>query len=298
MPCFGELCLPVHQGYKVFDFRRRAVMKVFDPDVDPSVIGNEIELLKGISRIEFASSIEKWNIEERWYEEELFTGSLDSSYTPMDSETVLTKFHDEVVHQLKALILFQKPKVTNVVMYMTDLKKRINASRLARQEYTGQEFRGISHFMDSMGTQPEIEEDYPLFLVFAHGDFVPANMLNTPHGMRMIDWEGAGYRSGLFDFYSYFFYRSACRNIPVNTLMSEVEKALPLFLTEVAQNAQDVSLSVGHAERVYRRTFYIEMLCRLIEREASDTNLNILHFISRYLEAFTRYEELLVGKAG
>ena len=49
------------------------------------------------------------------------------------------------------------------------------------------------------------EENRPVFLVLTHGDFCPANMVNTPHGIKIIDWEGVGNRSVLFDVYSYFF---------------------------------------------------------------------------------------------
>lgn len=295
LPCYGQLCAPVYQGHKIFDLRREVVIKVFDSDVPGSVILGEIDQLQHISNIEFAPSIRKWNVEERWYEEEYLNGVLDSSYKPMDSEALLTKFHNEVVHQLQAVMLFQEPKVTNAVTYVTALINNTNVTRFSKQNSTSGEGRRVTSFIESMVAHLGCEGDCHIFRVFSHGDFVPANMLNTPHGMKMIDWEGAGYRSALFDFYSYFFYRSASRNIPVSTMIVEVQKALPLFIAEVAKTAQDVSRSIRGMEKVYRWTFYLEMLCRLIERERSDKNLNVLNSISRYLEAFNDYEEMLEG---
>ena len=33
----------------------------------------------------------------------------------------------------------------------------------------------------------------------------------------------------------------------------------------------------------------------LVEREVTDTNLNIMDYISQYIDAFNRYEEILSG---
>lgn len=295
LPCYGQLCVPVHQGNKIFDFHREVVIKVFHPDVPTSVIFNEIERLKEISRIDFAPSIRNWNIEERWYEEDYLTGSLDSSYKPMDSKTLLSKFHDVIVRQLNALILFQEPKVSKALSYATDVTKILKSSRLSEQKSTVGEFIKITQFIDSMIARLKAEDDCAMLLVFAHGDFVPANMLNTHNGMKIIDWEGAGYRSAMFDFYSYFFYRPANRNIPVSTLIWEVQKALPLFVAELTKTSQVVSQSIMRMESIYRWIFYVEMLCRLIEREMSDENLNMMNAIVRYFEAFDQYEEMVGG---
>lgn len=295
LPCYGQVCLPVHRGYKVFDWYRKAVIKVFDPDVTPSRIQGEIDLLQQTSKFDFAPSLKTWNVEERWYEEELFHGSLDSAGEPPDSDTLLTQFHNHVIHRLKALILFQEPKAANAVTYGTAMTNRLTDSRLARQESTVQECQKVAGFMDAIVGRIRREGDHPILMVFTHGDFVPANMLTTTQGMKIIDWEGAGYRSALYDFYSYFFNRSGSRNIPVSTLIAEVQKALPLFISELAKEAHEVAVSARQGERVYRWTFYLEMLDRMIEREMSDNNLNMLSYISRYLEAFIRYEELLTG---
>lgn len=293
LPCFGHLCVTVHRGKKIFDLRRAAVIKVFDHDVPPSAIVSEIELVQHISQIDFAPSIRKWNIEERWYEEDYLPGSPDGSATPMDTETLITTFHHDVIHKLNALILLQEPKVRNVITYVTDITKILYSSRLSKQESTISEFKRITQFVHFIIGQLRMIHDGSIFLVFTHGDFLPANMLNTPHGLNVIDWEHAGYRSVLFDFYSYFFYRSANRAVPVNTMRSELQMAYPLLMTELANKARSVSRSVRRAENVYRWLFYIEMLCKLVERETSDKNLDVMKFISQYLQTFIAYEELL-----
>ncbi len=296
LPRYGQICLFVHKGYKVFDFHKKVVMKVFDQDIDPSVIQEEIDLLLQISKFDFAPSIRKWNVEERWYEEELLQGTLDASYNPLDSENVLPKFHDHVVQRLKTLILFQEPKAINAVTYLTDMTTIIPDSRLATQESTMQEFKSTANFVDLIVGQFRREGDCPILLVFTHGDLVPANMLNTKHGMKIIDWEGAGYRSALFDFYSYFFNQVSWREVPVNVLVAEIEGGLPMCISELTQQALEISRSLITLEKFYRWTFYVEMICRLVDRAMTDKNLPMIKYLRNYTNAFIRYEEFLSQK--
>ncbi len=294
LPCYGQICVPIHKGYKIFDFHRGVAIKVFDHHVHPSAIRDEIDILKVISPIEFASSIKKWSIEERWYEEEYVNGSLDSSYTPLDSGALLQKFSNELLQHLTSLTLFQKPVSKNCIEHALDMTKALRSKILARRTSPGEEYQKITSFVEDIVHRLQTDGDYPIFLVFAHGDFVPANMLNTPYGMKIIDWEGAGYRSALFDFYSYFFYRPACREVPVAALISEINTALPMFISGLTQKAPEVSSSLKALEKAYRWIYYLEMICRLVDREMTDNNLNVMHYIQEYMKAFSLYEELSV----
>ncbi|MFZ1745786.1 MAG: phosphotransferase, partial [Nitrospirales bacterium] len=176
-----------------------------------------------------------------------------------------------------------------------DMTRALNLKISPKLASTGAEYQNITSFIDTIVNRLQTEGDHPIFLVFAHGDFVPANMLNTQHGIKIIDWEGAGYRSALFDFYSYFFYRPACREVSVSVLVSEIQKALPMFISGLLKNAPEVSSSLKALEKAYRWIFYIEMICRLVDREMTDKNLNMMHYIQKYIKAFNLYEELYVG---
>lgn len=296
LPCYGQICVPIHKGYKIFDFHRGVVIKLFDRHVNSSAILDEIEILKIVSRIEFASSIKKWSIEERWYEEEYVNGSLDSSYKPLDSEALLEKFSNEIIQYLTRLMLFQKPISKNSVEHALDMTKALSSKVLARLASTGADYQKITSFLDVIINRLQTEGNYPILLVFAHGDFVPANMLNTQHGMKIIDWECAEFRSALNDFYSYFFYRPVSREVPVSVLRSEIQKALPMFILELTENAPEVSRSLKALEKTYRWIFYIEKICGLVDREMTDKNLNIKHYIQENIKAFNLYEELCTGK--
>lgn len=296
LPCYGQICVPIHQGYKIFDFHKRIAIKVFDGHVNSAVIRDEIEILKRVSCMEFASSLKKWSIEERWYEEEYVNGSLDSSYKALDSVALLEKFFNEILQHLISLMLIQEPISQNSVEHALDMTRGLQSKILSKPGSTGAAYQKITSFIEDIVRRLQAEGNFPIFWVFAHGDFVPANMLNTRHGMKIIDWEGAGYRSALFDFYSYFFYRPACRGVSVSVLVSEIQKALPMVISELTAKAPEVSISLKALEKTYRWIFYLEMISRLIDREMTDENLNVMHYIQEYLKAFNLYEELCAVK--
>jgi len=297
LSAYGQIAVPVHQGYKVFDFPKGVVRKVFDQNVEALVVGNEIEQMRNIFKIDFAPSIQQWNIEEKWYEEDCLSGSIDTSYAPMDSRTLLKKFSDEVAQPLSELILFQQPQTICGTEYIQEMMKNVEASRLAKQESTKTEFREIQRFLNSMVEQLLVEGHDPVLLVLTHGDFCPENMLNANQGLKIIDWESATWRTALFDFYSYFFYRSALKNISPQILDSEIKEGLRITLSRLTTMAPDMVQRLMEWEDVYRRFFYIERIYMLVIREMTDQNLNILRdHIMKYIVAFQNYEETLLGK--
>ncbi len=296
LPFYGQICVPVHRGYKIFNLRRSLVIKVFDPDVAMSAIRSEVERLKLISTLDFAPSLKRWSIEGRWFEESYFSGSLDSSGTPMDSEAVLEKFSKQLIPYINILVLFQPPISKNVSQYIEETVQVLELSGLARNGATIKEYKKIKTFLESMMDRLRSEGPCSVFLVLTHGDFCPANMLNTETGLKVIDWEGAGFRSALFDVYSYFFYRSVSRKVPARILVSEINEAMPLFNSSLDKKGIKTFENVTKLEKVYRWVYYIEQVCKEVEREGTDKNLNIMDNILKYIEVFNEYEEILTGK--
>ena len=288
---FGQMCLQVHKGYKFFDFRKRVVRKVFDQDISTSTIMKEIESLRRVSGNDFAPNIKRWNLEEKWYEEDYVDGFMDSSQKPMDTPFLLEHFQWEVVPILENLMLLQKPLVKNALEYVQNVFHAKDLIENSSRHRDPKDHYEITSFVNSLIERIKSEQDYPIQLVFSHGDFVPNNMLKTNQGIKLVDWEDANFRSALYDFYSYFFYRPLFTNTAIGNLAFEINRALPLFIGGIARKAPELSISLGNSQDIYRRIFFIEMLCKLTRREMTDTRLNIRDFMSRYLEVFSRYEE-------
>jgi len=290
LPCYGQICVLVNKGHKIFDLRRRVAIKVYRDDIDMPDITHEMERLQKGSLFDFGPSIRRKNIRERWYEEDYIDGVRDYSAKPRNSSDLLKKFHEEIVPCLERLILHQSPVTKNTGDYVDEIKSIMASGNLMREGLDTHKIEKITAFIDSITEQLHSAGNVPVYLVLTHGDFCPANMLNTRHGLRVIDWESATLRSALFDFYSYFFYRSVHQKLPVGQLSSEIEVALPYLTGKLNTTAPDISRSLKSFEKVYRWLYYIERVHMLIERERYDTKHNIIDVILRFIEVFNTYE--------
>ena len=197
---------------------------------------------------------------------------------------------------MNSLMAFQPPETKDLMVYLKELIEIPEVRRLSTEELTGSEFKKIKNSLDFMVECLRIEGNIPVYLVFTHGDFCPANMLNTRRGIKFIDWESAGNRSAFFDFYSYFFYRIVSSENSVDRVASEINEGLPNFISGLAMKMPEMAHSLSHFEKVYRWIYYVEEVCKGLERERTDKNLNILEDILGYIEAFTQHEELLACK--
>ena len=295
LPVYGQICVPVHKGYKVFDLRRAVVMKLFDPDIEIDDISNEIEQLKIVSRVSFAPTLRNWDLSKRWYEEDYFNGKMEASGVPNNSEEFLKKFHQDFVPYAIDLMLFQSPHVKNCEPYLRDLIRVLEASKVGKLAGQDVGVEKVKDFFGGIVACLHSKGDIPLFHVYTHGDFCPENMLKTQKGMKIIDWESAKYRTALFDFYSYFFYRPVQKNVPIKLLIVEIHEALPFLITKIFKELPELAKSISKFESLYRKIYYLERIGMLAERTKTDKNLDILDVIFRYIEAFERYEQMLLS---
>ncbi len=293
LPVYGQFGMAVHKGYKIFNIRSGVVTKIFDFDVNKSSILNEIERMKKVSQIGFAPSLRRCDTDERCYEEDYVRGTVASAHRSPDSTVLLKAFYREAVPCMNSLILFEKPVTKNLKEYINELISSLKFSNSSRKELNVNEVDKINDFVNSIIEKLNVEENHTVHLVFSHGDFCPANILSTKDGIRIVDWETAGYRSLLFDFYSYFFYRPVCNKIPVDKMISEINEALPIFMSELALRAPEITENLLVLVKIYRRLFYIEYLSKLVERDLTDKLLNMTDYIMRYIEAFGSYENLI-----
>lgn len=290
LPFYGQVSVLVNKGYKILDLRRGVAIKVYRNDVDLQTVTNELDCLKKGNLFKFGTSITRWNIEERWYEEDYIGGSLDRSDEPRNSSALLDKFYKDVVPCLERLIFYQSPLAKHSVGYANKIKSDVMSGKLWREGLDANKRHKIQKFIDAMVRQVECEGNQPILLVLTHGDFCPANMLNTRRGLRLIDWESTTYRSVLFDFYSYFFFRPLHQKHPLEKSCAEINEALRFVLSKLDVQAPAVSESLKAHEKIYRWLFYIERIYMLIEREKYDRKLNILDEMVTYTEVFNSYE--------
>jgi thiamine kinase-like enzyme len=208
---------------------------------------------------------------------------------------MLEYFGGEVVPIMEKLVLFEKPCVKNAFDYVQDVMKSLDVPMTVSEHLGWKEYENVTSFIHAGVQRIRDEGNHPIHLVFSHGDFVPANMLKTTQGIQLIDWEDANCRSALFDFYSYFFCRAVFANTDVQQLSLEIKLALPILLAGIGKKAPALSSSIERCMDVYRQVFCVELMCKLLKREMTDTRLNVREIIRHYLEVFSYYDERISG---
>lgn len=292
LPVFGHLCMHVHKGYKVFDLSRKMVIKVFDSDVDKESILDEIGRLNLASGLTFAPTVGNSDIGERWNEEEYISEYPPSSYKSMEPAALLSAFHVDILPCLNKLMLFKKPLSAIATDYADKMYETLEKDIVSENLFDAGEVDLIRSFIKSVIGLIYSHGNAQILLVFSHGDFCPANILKTRHGLRVLDWEGVDQRSALFDFYSYIFYLPVCINHKLTATASFTDETLQAFIADAASTEPRISKSMSDNADLYRLIFYLEFIFRLVERVITDKNLDIRDFIKRYIDAFYNYENI------
>jgi hypothetical protein len=290
LPVYGNLCLPVHRGYKVFNFRRKTVVRIFAPEVDTATVESEIESVRKAGLLDFAPNVRRWNIKDRWYEEDFvigYRGSLISKSEP----AALSEYHQDIAPCIERMILLQAPLSMNLGEYVKKTIEALEDNRLSKQELDVRKVNTIKSFVESMTERLYLEGDCQVDLVFSHGDFSLVNILRTRDGIMVIDWESAGRRNTLFDLYNYFFTELYYERATTN-LVSEINEAISSLQSLLALEAPDIARTLPSLAPMYRRLYYFERVFMLLERELSNKQLDV---ILRSIEVFNRYEETIAS---
>lgn len=295
LPVYGHFGTHVHKGYKIFNLYSNTVTKIFDADVSRSCIMQEIGRLKKVSQISFAPSLRKWNINERWHQEDYIQSNIATAHRSPDSDIFLKAFYREAMPCLNSLILFQSPQTKNLSRYLREIMGILEKSEFLREKLVLEEAVMFDEFVHTTVKRLNAMVDCAVSLVLSHGDFCPANLLNSKDGLKVIDWESTEPRSLLFDFYSYFFHRPVSSKFPVAQMVSEVNEALPYFISQLSLMSPDITDNLLASVKTYRHLYYIERLCMLVERDLTDKNVSMKDYIFRYIKAFQAYEDIFMA---
>ena len=181
----------------------------------------------------------------------------------------------------------------DLAVYIKELAGFLEVNSFSKKKLNEEEAQIFRNFIHSTAEQLKNEENRPVHLVFSHGDFCPANLLRAKDGLRIVDWESIRYRNMLFDFFSYFFYRPVSPMLPVDTIVSEINEALPFFVSKISLKELNINENLLSLVNIYRRLYYIERLYMLVERDNTDCRLNMKSYIFRYIDAYSSYENKL-----
>ncbi len=287
LPLYGHVCIPVQRGYKVFNFYRGTVTKIFEQEVDDKIVVNEIERVKTGAQLNFAPALRLWNINEKWYEEEYIKGTLESLNRPSNPEDILKRYNHYVAPCIEEIILL-KPQVTiNSIEYINKIIDIIEKRDLQRLDKEG--VYVIMRFVNATFERLEMEGNCDIRLAFTHGDMATGNLVRTKKVLKILDWESAMYRSMLHDCFNYFFHivRRGKKDI---ILSAEINEALASLQSRLIMKLPDIDRKIATIAYIYRWIYYIERICTIVERVLRPEKK--MNNLLRHIRVFESYEKL------
>ena len=296
LPVSGHLSLKVHNGYKVFDLHRRVVTKIFSPKVTLDQISDEIDWARRVGTHSFAPTVRRWNVEDRWYEEDYVNGCV----LPLTTRSVfLLTFHEAMPPQLAPIILAFSPREVKALEYAQGRHKLLLGiqSQLAEKRLDATKIQRVWNFSRVMIERVQRAGNCLIFLAFSHGDFSRQHTFITEHGPVHIDWEMGGYRTALYDLHDAFFKRLQSELVPpdVTLVLAQAISRLQLCLSQQASVSNVALISSLQEAEVYRWIYYVERICFFLggSNDMSDQKLNKM-LLS--IDAFNSYEARLLER--
>lgn len=187
---------------KVVDLRRQVVSKHFTPDIDLARVRREISSVRRVSAHAFAPRVHRWNVKERWYEEDYIT-----SYPMPEPEwtTFPRTFHESLSPLVASIIVVFPLQEVRSLVYAEELNRLVQGILHPDERLDAAQLTQIRNFVDEMMERLCLEDERLIYFGWSHGDFEPKHVHTMGHGTMLIDWEWAGYRSTLYDLYDVFF---------------------------------------------------------------------------------------------
>jgi hypothetical protein len=292
LPIFGQLCLKVHNGYKIFNLSDNTVTKVFKETIMPRKIEYEIDLLRKVGEHDFAPTLLQWNTKGRWYVEELINGHHPDR---SNWRQFLRTYNTVVTPLLKKLILASTPEPVEVLQYVKRLDTAIRGqhSKLSGTHLEPLKVNFIKNFIQLSLQELHLQTCKKIFIVFSHGGgATPRHILINETQVVILDWENSGNRSALHDLYDNFFER-IWGNPLIPGMEREMQKAIQdlqaTLLTSRNTIFQELAESLN-SYRVYQLIYYIERVWSYVSPSPELTEGD-LERIVRITDAFSRFEE-------
>lgn len=207
LPVFGHLGFKVHRGYKLFDFNRSEVTKIFADGVSKQEAGLEIAASKSASAVSAAPRHISADVDLAWYREQYIRGT--NAIDDMPTSTCnFGDYYPEIEKCLFELIDSQAPSVVPIAVHIERLANEDYLARWSSSDVGADVVEKISVYMERILVwlhNHNHDDGQQLQLVPVHGDFSLVNAINTDNGMRIIDWEGLTQGSLFSDIYNFLF---------------------------------------------------------------------------------------------
>jgi hypothetical protein len=258
------------------------------PEVNLSVVKNEIEAMQKTSLLDFTPKLHDWNIDERWYEEDFINGIPFYSNPRSETNISIKIFERSILPCLQEMILLQETKKIALHDYVENINKNITEQIRSISSIQKAKRNSINRFLENIFRALLVKNDFKIPLVFSHGDFSLINILNSKTGIKVIDWEGANFRNPLYDLFNYFFTELYYKRIP-NKILPEIINAIESLKSSVKADLPEIAASLETFSETYRKLYYLERLRMLLMRDESENGLKVIFNSMELFDSFETY---------
>ena len=259
LPVPGVWCLRTRCGYKVFDPYKKTATKIFDENIDDDHVREEIRRHREIGEYNFAPTVVGWNEDERWYQEEYLSGQSSYYFSPESPGEFMRIYYSDVAPSLVNLMMFRGHKAINVGEYIGGMNVIIEKELRRVYEIEPEIAKSIQEFFNYVLSRINQQLDERICLVFAHGDFHLFNLFKTESGLKIIDWEGIGEQSLMYDCYNYFF-AHLWLDRTREDFVKEVGEAVIDMTKRLEDCDPELAESLCENPQLYRFLYYIERM--------------------------------------
>jgi len=290
LPKNGDICIRVHRGFKLFDFHAKTVTRFFHPDVVDELVIAEITAAETAANLLFAPKVLRADRKERFYTEEYVRGDLGYATSAGRRGTFIPEHNEEIVSCLRDLLLLKPRRSVPLSTHLNSIMETLPLQRMCDSGVVDEKIEEIRQFMEEI-TASAMAVDHPVDLVFSHGDFSLVNFIETPTGLCVIDWEGAAYRTVLFDLHNLFmtelYYKRAR-----DSVVSEVNQMIDALASKLQDDGSRAAKSLLSSRETLRKTYYAERISMLLSRELSN---HLIGVVLRSILVFRDYETMAGG---
>jgi len=286
LPVLGHVAMQVHRGYKIFNFARSEVTKVFDQSVSTQDAEKEVAACKTASAVSAAPQYLWSDVDTAWFSEEYICGTHATEMVSLRSSDYRT-FYPDIEKCLIELAHCQAPVKVAVSVHVDRLADEVYRNRWLEAGTSLEDVDRITTYMGKLRTWLiENATSDPLQLILTHGDFSLVNAISTEDGLRFIDWEGIG-TGGLFSDLFNFMFAEQYYGRASSRFTAEVEFFYEKFRDAILIRCPELIDAASLPPIFARRLYYLERIRLLLDR---DVSTNLLGVVCKSISMFKGFD--------
>ncbi|MGI9205090.1 MAG: phosphotransferase [Woeseiaceae bacterium] len=282
----AHLGMQVHRGYKLFDFDRSEVTKVFNAEVSAQSTDHEISASRTASKVSSAPRFLGADPDARWFTEEYIRGVRATTLVTAGASDY-QRFYADAERCLLDLAGCRPATKISLRSHVDTKADSPFRERWTKGGASSEEVDHVDGYIAKLRAWllANAEADV-LQLVLTHGDFSLVNAIAADGGLRFIDWESIAPGGVYSDIYNFVL------------VESYYERTTPDFVAEAQAILERYKLALSDAHpalaaaseiklRFARRLYYLERMRFLLDREVT---ANLRQVTSKSIALFRRFD--------